>query len=242
MIASASLTRPLERRVRFRCLLALASSAFLILAPATARADCALPDVPSCACYAGGGQWPLAEVPGDVVATARGLVGAATSCLVHRGQPYWQVQLQIDSPDLSEFVALVAPGIANVFPPQAWCTEAVALWHREAQVPYPEGYQSFLWPTTFVQNVNTLRTWYEAEDWWRTYFGGNTRGRWINGGELDYAHFIPGVNGPCPGAYQALDSDPTNDKAEALTLSARLYDSVGWKVDDQDRVVCCDCQ
>ena len=44
------------------------------------------------------------------------------------------------------------------------------------------------------------------------------------------------------GAYQALDSDPTNDKAEALTLSARLYDSVGWKVDDEDRVICASCQ
>lgn len=44
------------------------------------------------------------------------------------------------------------------------------------------------------------------------------------------------------GAYQAVDSDPTNDKAEALTLCARLYDSVGWRVDDHDRVLCPECQ
>jgi len=44
------------------------------------------------------------------------------------------------------------------------------------------------------------------------------------------------------GAYQAVDSDPTNDKAEALTLCARLYDSVGWRVNDMNRVLCCNCQ
>jgi hypothetical protein len=44
------------------------------------------------------------------------------------------------------------------------------------------------------------------------------------------------------GAYQAADSDPTNDKAEALGLCARLYESVGWKVDDNGQVICSDCQ
>ena len=43
------------------------------------------------------------------------------------------------------------------------------------------------------------------------------------------------------GAYQAADSDPTNDKAEALSLCARLYDSVGWRVNNSDQVVCTDC-
>jgi len=44
------------------------------------------------------------------------------------------------------------------------------------------------------------------------------------------------------GAFQAADSDPTNNKAEAMALCARLFDSVGWKVDDQDRVICSNCQ
>jgi hypothetical protein len=44
------------------------------------------------------------------------------------------------------------------------------------------------------------------------------------------------------GAYQALDSDPTNDKAEALALSAQLYESAGWKVNAEDQVICSDCQ
>jgi hypothetical protein len=47
--------------------------------------------------------------------------------------------------------------------------------------------------------------------------------------------------GKC-GAFQAADSDPTNDKAEAMALCARVFNSVGWKVDDNDRVVCSDCQ
>lgn len=44
------------------------------------------------------------------------------------------------------------------------------------------------------------------------------------------------------GAYQAADSDPTNDKAAAMSLCARLFDSTGWRVDSEDRLVCPDCR
>ncbi len=43
------------------------------------------------------------------------------------------------------------------------------------------------------------------------------------------------------GAYQAADSDPTNDKQVATTLTLRLFNNVGWRVDELDRVVCADC-
>lgn len=42
-------------------------------------------------------------------------------------------------------------------------------------------------------------------------------------------------------AYQAADSDPTNDKQVATTLALALFDDVGWRVDERNRTVCGDC-
>ena len=46
--------------------------------------------------------------------------------------------------------------------------------------------------------------------------------------------------GSC-GAYQAADSDPTNDKQVATTLTLGLFNNVGWRIDERNRVVCGDC-
>jgi hypothetical protein len=43
------------------------------------------------------------------------------------------------------------------------------------------------------------------------------------------------------GAYQAVDSDPVQDKEESVRLSLRLLNHVGWRVDDRDQVLCPDC-
>ncbi|MBI5838111.1 MAG: hypothetical protein HZB25_12810 [Candidatus Eisenbacteria bacterium] len=186
-----------------------------------------LPDLPACACFVGGGAWPLPAVAGNLISTARKSVNAQTSCLKQRGQPYWQIQLQLDDPNLAHFLAHWAPGIPNSFRAQAWCTETVAFWHREAQVPYPGGYFSFFWPSSYVQNTKELRVWYQNEEALRTNLFLNTRGRWINGSQLDYANFQPGVNGPCPGAFQAWESYDTT--AGAWTDScyhSQVVDSV----------------
>ncbi len=42
-------------------------------------------------------------------------------------------------------------------------------------------------------------------------------------------------------AYQAADSDPTNDKQVATTLVLGLFNDVGWRVDERNRPVCGDC-
>ena len=42
-------------------------------------------------------------------------------------------------------------------------------------------------------------------------------------------------------AYQAADSDPTNDKQVATSLALALFHDVGWRVDDRNRAVCGDC-
>ncbi len=41
-------------------------------------------------------------------------------------------------------------------------------------------------------------------------------------------------------AYQAADSDPTNNKEVATTLALALFNDAGWRVDKLSRVVCGD--
>ena len=43
------------------------------------------------------------------------------------------------------------------------------------------------------------------------------------------------------GAYQAADSDPTNDKQVATTLTLALLYAEGWRVDERNGTVCGDC-
>ena len=43
------------------------------------------------------------------------------------------------------------------------------------------------------------------------------------------------------GAFQAADSDPTNDKQVATTLTFGLFNDVGWRVDERNNVLCGDC-
>ena len=42
-------------------------------------------------------------------------------------------------------------------------------------------------------------------------------------------------------AYQAADSDPTNDQQVATTLALALFNDVGWRVDARNRPVCGNC-
>jgi len=43
------------------------------------------------------------------------------------------------------------------------------------------------------------------------------------------------------GNYQALDSDPVEDKEECIRLSLRLLHQVGWRVDGGRAVLCPQC-
>lgn len=43
------------------------------------------------------------------------------------------------------------------------------------------------------------------------------------------------------GAFQAVDSDPTNDKQVATTLTLGLFNDAGWRADERNRAVCKDC-
>ena len=43
------------------------------------------------------------------------------------------------------------------------------------------------------------------------------------------------------GAYQAVDSDPTNDKKVATGLAVGLFHDAGWRVDEQGGALCGEC-
>lgn len=44
------------------------------------------------------------------------------------------------------------------------------------------------------------------------------------------------------GAYQGVDSDPTNDQTVAVELALRLFNGTGWRVDRSNKPICADCQ
>jgi hypothetical protein len=157
-------------------------------------------DLPGCTCYLPGGQWPpVAGYIGDVLAAASKSFGAQVSCYEDRGLPYWQIQRQFWTAGDARALYLRYPATLTDVPPEPWCTETIAFWHWLAARPYGLGYWTRWWNTPFVTNTADMRDWY----WTEEKIGG--RGRWIDSSELDYADFVPGVNGPCPGAYQKLE-------------------------------------
>jgi hypothetical protein len=166
-----------------------------------AWAPCSLPDLPTCACYIASGPWPPPF--GDNVETARSMIGVRSSCIKHGGQAYWQIQRQATIPECAEALAFENPDLENDgdTDPEAWCTETIAYWAERASAPYPQGYYTARHhASSYVRGANEMREWYIDEE----AVGGLYRGRWIDGTELDYANFEPGVNGPCPGAYQQI--------------------------------------
>ncbi|MDI6767953.1 MAG: hypothetical protein QME52_14125, partial [Bacteroidota bacterium] len=65
-------------------------------------------DLPECACFdPGTAPWPLTtlDVAPVLPRLARKSVGLQASCYKHRGQPYWQVQLQYTTPEDAHFAA-----------------------------------------------------------------------------------------------------------------------------------------
>jgi hypothetical protein len=206
-------TSSIREHPKWRLVLVLPVTLLLLsLGSTRALAPCALPDLPSCVCYATcsaeGVSWPPPF--GDIVEVALSTVDLRTCCFEHGGQAYWQVQRQATIPEDAEALAFENPDIEDDADtnPEAWCTETIAYWGERSTTPYAGGYYTTRHhPSSYVQSANEMRQWYEDEE----AIGGLYRGRWIDGTELDYADFEPGVNGPCPGAYQQIYKyDPTD--------------------------------
>lgn len=205
-----------------------------ILLPTPAFAPCGLPDLPSCACYVADCDpadvaWPPPY--NDLIVTARRTVGLRTCCFQHGGQAYWQVQRQASIPASAEALAFENPTIETdeETAPAAWCTETIAYWAKRATVPYAGGYYTNRHhPSSYIEGGAEMREWYLDEE----AFGGLYRGRWIDATELDYDNFEPGVNGPCPGAYQQIysfdrtDPDGNGNYWDDETTHSQLIDSM----------------
>jgi hypothetical protein len=206
--------------LRTRCIVLTAAICLpLAVFPGDAGAQCSLPDLPSCTCYASDCSpvacpWPFTGIPGDIIGTARLTTGTRSCCIADGGTAYWQIQRQALIPAVAELMAFFNPAVQTNLEtaPQAWCTETIAWWGLHAQMPYEDGYYaSGHHQSSFVQGGGEMRRWYLAEEIKR----GLSRGRWISATELDYSSFDPGVNGPCPGAYQQIygydPADPDNN-------------------------------
>lgn len=199
--------------------LLLVISMVTLIASSSARTrwDCIPEDGPDCECYQDGVEgcepvgcdWPLTNPLGNLLGTADLTVGTRSCCQRHWGQSYWQILLQVSVPWACETVITEDPEIRNksATNPEAWCSETVAFWALEAGVPYAWGYYTQgigdavgHHRSSFVSYGGEMRRWYLAEE----VRPGLKRGRWIDARELDYANFEPGVNGPCPGAYQQI--------------------------------------
>jgi hypothetical protein len=207
--------------LRHWCFLAIVMCVFIALSPEQARVQCIPEDGPDCPCYIAdcepvGCEWPFAGFLGNLVGTTELTVGTRSCCFRHCGQAYWQIQRQVSIPWACEAIASEDPLIQarRATRPQAWCTETVAFWGREACVPYARGYYAEGLDdevghhrSSYVKGGGEMRRWYEAEE----IRPGISRGRWICATELDYENFEPGVNGPCPCAYQQIYSwDPAD--------------------------------
>lgn len=157
-------------------------------------------DTPGCPCFIDGGAWdPPVQALTEV---ARSTLGTEESCVSEGGKPYYQMCIGLNKKDHCEIMALLGRvGWVSLPDRGYWCSEAVSYWHREAAVPYEKGYARPDDPNSWKKtNTMKLATWYRTEE------SSGGRGLWIDGVDIDYNNFVPGVNAPCPGAFVALDA------------------------------------
>lgn len=152
-------------------------------------------DAPDCDCFVETGFWDLPPAP--LLVVARQTVGTVESCIKDGGQPFYQIQKGFPSRAEAQSSAAKYSQPLMLGPRRPWCSETVAWWHREAQIPYPGGYATWWYPSWQIRATDGMRSWYKAAEVW----GG---GRWIGASELDLENFLPGINAPCPGAYQQI--------------------------------------
>ncbi len=182
-------------------------------------AACTEPDAPDCPCFDDTGAWaPTGAYIQDI---ALDTLGTRESCpcpgtagcnweispddaFSNAGKPYYQMVLGANSELAASIMAWALDYCGPIFDSrEAWCSETISYWHREAGIPYSDGY-ACRWHWDWQNhNVNALKTWYETEDY-TTPYGIGGRGRWISYEELDYENFELGVTVPVPGAYIAI--------------------------------------
>ncbi|UCG49543.1 MAG: hypothetical protein JSU94_07135 [Phycisphaerales bacterium] len=178
------------------------------------------PDAPGCDCYVRGGAWdPSGRVIQDVANQAYGTVESClcpgtrgcdwqidrTTPFRNSGKPYYQMVLGCNSVGCARFKSFILSIASEAFHQrEAWCSETISYWHREAGIPYRRGYRICGWWCDWQNyNVASLRRWYVIEGV-RNMAGVGGRGRWINYDDVSYENFELGVTVPVPGAYVAI--------------------------------------
>jgi hypothetical protein len=158
---------------------------------------CCNTDGPFCPSFAHGGAWdPGVDWIQDVASST---LGTVESLAANGGKPYYQMRLGCNGIPEAHYLAcqldIVGP-LPDSLVREAWCSEAISYWHREAEVPYVRGYGNSRWLWDWrLTSTYGLQLWYETEE------ANAGRGRWIDWSDWDYANFEPGVNAPVPGAY-----------------------------------------
>jgi hypothetical protein len=169
-----------------------------------AIAPCYFSDSPDCLGFIDTGAWdPSGPWIQDI---AMDTVGTMESCVIDGGKPFYQMRLGLNSASSATSFAAVLDALSgigmSIYDREAWCSETISYWHREAGIPYSTGYRRSDWHLDWqLTNTNAIRTFYQVEEILGAilWFGG--RGRWIEWSDLDYSDFQPGVNAPAPGSY-----------------------------------------
>ena len=199
-------------------------------------AQCYFSDSPGCACFNNTATWnPTGPWIQDI---ALDTVGTIVSCVTDGGKPFYQMRLGLHSTSSATSVATmleVLSGIGmNIYDREAWCSETISYWHREAGIPYSVGYRRSEWHLDWqLTNTNAIRTFYKVEEILGAFmfFGG--RGRWIEWSDLDYSDFRPGINAPAPGSYVLIrrydDSNATwNGKSHSMMIDEMTIHQNGF--------------
>jgi len=169
-----------------------------------ALAPCYNSDSPDCACFNDTATWnPSALWIQDI---ALDTVGTIESCVSDGGKPFYQMRLGLNSENSATTMALMLETLSAIWPAlfdrEAWCSETISYWHREAGIPYSTGYRRSSWHLDWqLTNTEAIRTFYRVEEILGSIFFFGGRGRWIDWTDLDYLDFKPGINAPAPGSY-----------------------------------------
>ena len=191
-----------------------------------AWSDCCNSDSPLCPGFDPTGAWDPS--PGIIQDVALSTLDTACSCVADGGKPFYQMRLGLNSPDSAQVFACALVDLAAYIPAgfgvrEAWCSEAISYWHREAQIPYPTGYRNSTWLLDWqLTNTGAIKLFYETEE----SIGG--RGRWLHWDEVDYSDYQPGITVPVPGSYVLIRNydDTTSPPSWAGNSHSMMIDEM----------------
>jgi len=210
------------RKLALSLALALALGALVGLGPfgglaGVAGAQCIDVDSPASPSFDDTGAW---DPYGSVLGVAYQTFGTKECCVSNGGKPFWQMQRGFNDKEEAIANAPLLTGANR----SAWCSEAIAYWHREAEHPFPGGYQCDWNAGWQLTNTTALRTWYQTAGSLPAEEG---KGYWIGSGSFDHDDFRPGFNAPLPGSYQQLMGwDATDGWEGPLNAHSQLVDEV----------------